>query len=206
MGRRLDWADHLTGVPSTNYCGPLREGKDQKFTTYGVDKCCAFHDFQCGYDQEETGHRRGASASAQHAKSWMVGIHGGKAGHCACEAALVACAHAAQFECADARAAIVSTVVSFAPCWDQYKIRIPYPCGVSWCCTRVWFAKVCYPCRLRWCHWTVKFELLFLAAWVQPQYMFQPKACSNEHVQWNGAYNDGLTPSSCAVSGHPCWH
>lgn len=146
-------------VAGTNYCGAQNEGGGGPRNS--VDRCCAFHDFKCGYNQQDTGHSLGAGNSARNSPSWFWGQHGGKAEHCSCAGALAQCALAALWtdvprgDWEGVWAGLqVFTAFSHLPCWFNVRFCFPYPCG--WHCWSSWWW---FDCRVKWCCWNVVFPV-----------------------------------------------
>lgn len=193
--RRLGY-NPINHVPYTNYCGAGVEGVingEGRAPRNHIDRCCAFHDFECGSDVASLGGWQGASGSA---RSWVPGQHGGRAEHCSCAGALHQCARVAFWHAVatgDWQALTASAQVFWAyysmPCWFEWRICFPYICGITWH-GRWWFR---WP-RIRWCKWCRRIPLptvAFVSGYHRRQW-----CTNNDVVYWRQSQRD----SNCHVA------
>lgn len=193
--RRLAPWDH---IPFTDYCGAKAEGQGRE-PQNPIDRCCAFHDFQCGFNEGDLHGSRGASGSAQ---SWVPGQHQDRNGrwraeHRSCAGALQHCAAHAfhqSLSVGDWRGVSAAWAVwagyYWMPCWFNVRFCFPYPCGITWH-GRWWFR---YP-RIRWCFHCWRIPLPTTARW-SGYHRYQ--SCTNTGpVEW--APGQSQRNSNCAV-------
>lgn len=188
-------------VAGTNYCGGGCEGGNGAHSTRNeVDKCCAFHDFQCGYNHHDTGYSLGASNSARRGPWWWPGQHKGKSEHCSCAGALQQCSLVALYTDlyrGDWEGFLAGVQVyhfySWVPCWFDASFCIPYPCGIRWC-GRWWWR---HPCGIDWCCWNIKFTIPTFGGQAPPYHL---NKCTNHNpVKWTEG--KWMKESNCNAAG-----